>query len=117
MTGPRLLLAVDDLDRTIAWYSQLGFVCDSRDPASGAVGWCRLVRKGLALEFLAGDTPWGGAPAMTGTLYVPTGDVQATLHALGPGVSAPWGVEERPWGSLEAVLVDPDGYHVTLVQE
>jgi hypothetical protein len=39
-------------------------------------------------------------------------DVDVVAEEL-RGVDAPWGVEDRAWGSRELVIQDPDGYHIT----
>jgi len=40
-------------------------------------------------------------------------DVDAVAEKLRGRVDAPWGVEDRAWGSRELVVQDPDGYYIT----
>lgn len=96
---------------TIAWYSDAGFAV--RDQEQHGSRWCQVERDGLVLQFLAGDTPWDGPPALTGCFYVHVSDVDGVADMLPDSIEAPWGVEERDWGSRELVLRDPNGYFVT----
>ena len=65
------------------------------------------------MQFVAGETPWDGPPALTGCLYVHPESVTTVFEALPDEITAPWGIEERPWGARELTLQDPDGYFVT----
>jgi hypothetical protein len=78
--------------------------------------WCELGRDDLAVQFACGDTPWGGPPGCTGSMYVRPADVRAVHDAVVGVVEVPWGVEERPWGARELTLRDPDGYFLTFTE-
>ena len=109
------ILKVSDLDRTIAWYEAAGFELHARTDGDDA-RWCELGRDSLRLQFVAGDTPWPGAPGMAGCFYVHVDDVSGAFDALRDPVEFEWGIEDRAWGAREVVLRDPDGYFVTLCQ-
>ncbi len=104
----RVILKSSDLDTTIEWYRRVGFTLRDRVTEPGR-DWCELARDDLALQFLAGTTPWPDGPSFTGTVYVRPVDLDKAAADL----QVPGGVEERPWGAREFVLRDPDGYYVT----
>jgi hypothetical protein len=49
-------------------------------------------------QFLSGDTPWAGFPALTGCLYVHPSSVALVHEQVRASVRFEWGVEEREWG-------------------
>jgi catechol 2,3-dioxygenase-like lactoylglutathione lyase family enzyme len=112
---PVAILKVTDIDRTIEWYTAAGFRLRERHRLSDRE-WCEMSRAGTVLQFLSGETPWDGSPSLTGCIYVPVEDADAALSDLSGPVSAPWGVERRPWGATEVVLQDPDDYFIALSQ-
>jgi catechol 2,3-dioxygenase-like lactoylglutathione lyase family enzyme len=106
------ILKVTDLDTTLAWYQAVGFSVRGREDGPDS-GWAEVACDDLVLQFLAGATPWDGTPGCTGCFYVHPVSVAAVHDAVRDRVAVEWGVEERPWGARELVLVDPDGYVVT----
>jgi hypothetical protein len=82
----------------------------------GKSTWCELARDGLVVQFLGGDTPWEGPPALTGCLYVYPVDVDAVYADVKDSLKPEWGIEERDWGTRELVLRDPNGYFVTFCE-
>jgi uncharacterized glyoxalase superfamily protein PhnB len=113
---PIAILKVVDVDRTIEWYEAAGFALQGR-VVGDQTDWCELGRDGTVIQFLAGETPWNGAPGLTGCLYVHVDDIHAVFSGLRAPVTWEWGVEDREWGAREIVLQDPDGYIVTLTQQ
>jgi hypothetical protein len=109
---PCAILKVRSIEGTVRWYADVGFAVRENDGQSFA----EVARAGLALQFLAGETPWPGEPALTGNFYVHVDDVVALHEAIQARVDIPWGIEVRPWGVIELTLRDPDGYHVTFTQ-
>jgi hypothetical protein len=100
----------------VRWYRALGFDVQPPSPDVDAT-WAEVQRDGLVLQLLAGDTPWEGSPAFTGSFYVHAPSVQSVHDdAAAADVEMEWRVEERPWGALELTLQDPDGYFVTFTQ-
>jgi hypothetical protein len=75
--------------------------------------WAEVTRDDLAVQFLTGETPWPGSPALTGCLYVHPADVRAVHDEIKDAIDCPWGVEEREWGARELTVQDPNGYFVT----
>jgi hypothetical protein len=86
-----------------------------RDDRPGT-SWAEVQREELVIQFLSGETPWPGAPQLSGCLYVHVADADRALAELRPPVRAPLGVERRPWGAHEILLSDPDGYYLALTQ-
>ena len=110
-----VILKSSDLERTIRWYLAAGFELTGRD-GGDAGEWCELTLHGVSIQFLAGVTPWPAGPAMTGCVYVPVEDARQALAALQDPVHSQWGLEDRPWGTREVVLQDPDGSYVALTE-
>ena len=69
------------------------------------------------MQFLSGDTPWSGAPTLTGCLYLYPPSVAAVAEELQGQVDLPFGVEEREWGRRELVVQDPNGYFLTFAED
>jgi hypothetical protein len=99
-----MILKTTDMAATIAWYRLAGFELRGQ------------VRDGLVVQFLSGDTPWEGPPALTGSLYVCPVDVDAVHADVKDSIRPEWGIEERDWGTRELVLRDPNGYFVTFIE-
>ena len=98
------MLQSADLQRSIDWYkSVLGFRCTSRQD-----GWCRLERDGVALMFM--QNAHLGDPHATATQYIHVDDLSALWSGIKDRVTAEWGPEEMPYGSVEFAIRDPDGY-------
>jgi catechol 2,3-dioxygenase-like lactoylglutathione lyase family enzyme len=110
------ILKSTDIQRTEQWYVKVGFSVRGRHPDLEPT-WCELERNGTVLQFLAGDTPWPGRPALTGCVYVYCDDVEAVYAELRDQVHIEWGIEDRDWGVRELVLCDPDGYFITFAQQ
>lgn len=102
------VLKASNASATVAWYRAAGFEVTREEP-----GLCEVARGGLVLQFLSGETPWSGAPVLSGCFYVHVSDVDAVASEVTGELSAPWGVEDRDWGARELVLRDPDGYFIT----
>ena len=110
------ILKSTDVARTIAWYRQAGFELRGAFPETGDPTWCEVARDDVVFQFLAGETPWEGEPALTGTLYVHPASVDAVLEAIKGRIEPAWGPEEREWGTRELGLRDPDGYFITFTE-
>ena len=73
-----VILKSSDLERTIAWWSSIGFMLRGVHPPRPVdPTWCELERDGLVVQFLAGETPWPESPGFTGALYVRPHSVEA----------------------------------------
>jgi hypothetical protein len=107
-----VILKTEDLSGTLAWYQRAGFEVRGTYPED-APTWAEVTRDDLAVQFLAGETPWPGSPALTGCLYVHPADVRAVHDEIKDAIDCPWGVEEREWGARELTVQDPNGYFVT----
>lgn len=110
------ILKTRDMTETIRWYTAAGFVLRDHLPGRDPT-WCELARDDLVVQFLAGDTPWAGTPAMTGCLYVYPASVDAVHDELSGVINLEWGLEDRDWGRRELVLRDPNGYFLTFAED
>jgi hypothetical protein len=107
-----IILKTEDMSSTVDWYRRVGFEQRGAFPDDDPT-WCELRRDDLILQFLAGDTPWDGPPALTGCLYVHPPSVDKVYEEVKDRVTCAWGVEDREWGARELTLQDPNGYFIT----
>lgn len=97
---------VQDLDRSLAFYTALGFTLERRDDGFAALRW------GDRRLFLdqSTDLPSLRGPAR-GNVRIVTGDVDAVwavVQALGLRVERP--VADRVYGLRDFTVLDPDGF-------
>jgi len=110
------ILKTQDMAETIRWYTAAGFELRDQFPGDDPT-WCEVARDDLVVQFLAGDTPWPGAPSMTGCLYIYPASVAAIHAELSGVIDLEWGIEDRDWGRRELVVRDPNGYFLTFAQD
>jgi catechol 2,3-dioxygenase-like lactoylglutathione lyase family enzyme len=111
-----VILKTLDMAETIRWYTSVGFELRDRFPDIEP-SWCEVARDDLVVQFLSGNTPWPGVPAMTGCLYIHPPSVTAVQDELRGVIDLQWGVEEREWGRRELVVRDPNGYYLTFAED
>jgi hypothetical protein len=110
------ILKTLDMAATIDWYTRIGFALNGTFPDAGDVTWCEVERDGVALQFLAGETPWPEPPCFTGTIYVYPRSVIELYEAIRLHTQVEWGPDEREWGMREVGLRDPNGYYITFAE-
>ena len=111
-----VMLKTDRMAETLAWYERAGFEIGGRFPDEGEPTWIEVARDDVVLQFLAGETPWPGTPALTGTIYIHPSSVRALHEQIGDEIEPAWGPEDREWGMLEMGLQDPNGYFLTFTE-
>jgi catechol 2,3-dioxygenase-like lactoylglutathione lyase family enzyme len=111
-----VMLKTERMAETIAWYERAGFEVRGRSPDHGQPTWIEVGRDDVTLQFLAGETPWPGTPALTGTIYVHPLSVDAVHRQIREEIEPAWGPEVREWGMLELGLRDPNGYFLTFTE-
>jgi uncharacterized glyoxalase superfamily protein PhnB len=118
MQDPRVcaILETTDMAATLDWYERAGFAVRGRSPRIDAT-WAEVARDGLAVQFLAGDTPWPEPPAFTGCFYAYPASVDAVAAELAAALGVDCRVQERDWGAREVTLQDPNGYWLTFTQQ
>jgi catechol 2,3-dioxygenase-like lactoylglutathione lyase family enzyme len=115
----RVLLAPQDLERSVRWYvDTLGLRIAREFGVDGRRTGVVLFLGGGFLELSGAARPAGGADASATPvalwLQVPDVDEEhARLHRAGAVASAP---ETMPWGLRELWLRDPDGHRIVLVE-
>lgn len=104
-----LLLQVRDIDKSLSFYSLLGFETVDIDKANGVTVWARMHCPGGAIMFIPAED---GEVSQAGSLgYLYTADLPqlcADLTAAGVEVGAVTYPQYMPSG--EICLLDPDGY-------
>lgn len=115
----RVLLRPRDLDVSLRFYEGALGLHRSREfgvaPHRGIV---LFLGGGTELELTEGGGPDPDAVTPTGVrLWLQVPDLTATLDVLSDaGVRVAAGAERKPWGLLEAVVPDPDGLPLVLVE-
>jgi hypothetical protein len=109
------ILKVRSLPESLQWYQHAGFQIRGGIPDANAT-WAEIGRENLVLQLLSGQTPWEGDPVFTGCFYVHTPSVDTVFAEVKDKIAVEWGVEERPWGTRELTLTDPDGYVITFCE-
>ena len=113
----RVLLAPNDLDRSVTWYRDiLGLRVYREFGAAGQVAGVVFFMAGSALELSgAGARPAGLGHGLLLWLQVPDVDAEhARLAAAGVTVRRP--PSDMPWGLRECWIEDPDGVGICLVE-
>jgi catechol 2,3-dioxygenase-like lactoylglutathione lyase family enzyme len=99
---------VSDVDRAMAFYTQLGFVLDHDHRVRDDVRFVQLTPPGSACSIAIGQGITPATPGSVEGLQVVVADVHATRTELvGRGVEVS-DVREFPWGSF-VWFRDPDG--------
>ncbi len=99
-------IMVRDLDRSIAFYSALGFTLERRDAGFAALRW---EGRRLFLDERS-DLPPSSGPARA-NVRILTGDVNAVwavAQTLGLTVERP--IADRYYGLRDFTVLDPDGF-------
>jgi hypothetical protein len=85
------VVKVRSITESTRWYAAVGFDVRESDEQTFA----EVAIDGLTLRFIAGETPWPGAPAFTGSFFVHVQSVRSVHDAINRRVDVPWGVEAR----------------------
>lgn len=117
--GVAPMLTVNDLQKSIQYYQDLGFAIEERYEHEGALVGVRMAGGQGRLNLSQDD--WAkGKDRVKGTgvrLFVPVDqDVDAyaaDLEAAGITLEAP--PQDQPWGRF-IMLTDPDGYKITVAR-
>jgi lactoylglutathione lyase len=115
-------IRVNDLDRTIAWYAALGFVCTRRIPKSpqgNLLAFLEIPGSNHALELCA--QPGYKLVVPEDLMHTAVGypDLIAKCDELEKKGYAIWPSDWRqsfPHGRKMAFVTDPDGYEVELLE-
>ncbi|HKQ25673.1 MAG TPA: VOC family protein [Burkholderiales bacterium] len=101
------MLSTWDLDASIAFYTEtLGFDCEKR-----VVGWASLKRDGVGIMFSSPNEHMGyTGPALTGSLYFKTTDVDGLWQRLKDKTRVCYPIESFDYGMREFAIFDNNGY-------
>jgi uncharacterized glyoxalase superfamily protein PhnB len=118
MTTVRPIIVTADLDRLLAFYTQLLDAEEvMRFPEEGPVFYVGLTLGDSELGLSSDASVVPGAPGRM-LLSIEVADVDALLPAVaGLGGEATSGANDMPWGQRVAHIKDPDGNVVNLTQQ
>ncbi|MHA6297275.1 VOC family protein [Devosia sp. CAU 1758] len=111
-------LRVDDVEESLSFYRNLGFVLVQRVPATGQAIWAHVKSGGVRLMFQSRETLEEEFPLLARhadggalTLWIQADDIAARFARVEgmPCVLKPLGRTEYN-GATEFVLTDPDGF-------
>jgi len=98
-------LPMRDARETRAFYEALGFICAHENPPPDS--WLVMVRGGAQLQFFPAHVD---TRASNHTFQLFVEDLQETHAAFkAAGVGNVLPIEQKPWGTPEFALVDPNG--------
>jgi catechol 2,3-dioxygenase-like lactoylglutathione lyase family enzyme len=110
LTGVTPRLPVEDLGRTVAFYTRvLGFQVSVLWPDDQPT-FVILDRDAVSLGFFTPDALRGAVTIGTADLYIATEDVLAQHTIIKDVVPIEWGPEVYFYGRREFAVRDPDGY-------
>lgn len=103
------MLQVHDLQKTAAfWRDQLGFTVDAMWP-DAAPTWCMMRSGDAEIMFTYGG---GGAPALSGGIYIYPDDVRALWERIKDSVEVIEPLAVMEYGMREFSVRDPNGFTV-----
>jgi lactoylglutathione lyase len=111
---------VSDLERSVRFYSSLGFEEDYRFPPGPDAGYAGMHRDSSRLGIVERTWPEAQLGFKTGDgprfeLWVYVDDVDATIESLRKGGTRIMkGAEDMPWGERLGYVADPDGNPVAI---
>lgn len=118
MEMPRLnlvVLRVADLERAVAFYRALGLTFDKHAHGSGPEHYaCESAANVFELYAATQDAP----PSVSTRIGFAVADVDRTIDSIAniEGVRIVSPAKDSPWGR-RAVVTDPDGHRVELIQQ
>ena len=104
-------LLTGNIAETLSFYESLGFHVTACHPERASATWAEVARGSAILQFHT-DAPVNtpGEPAMSGTIYIRTTNLDALAAELRETVSFAWGPEMMGYGAREFGIQDPNGY-------
>lgn len=110
-------LLASDMQRTIEFFSNLGFRLDDAYPNASAPTWIALTRDGVTLMFYS-EPPHGTPqlPTCSGTFYLYPENLDTLIDDYQRIVRFVWGPAVMPYGKREFAIKDPNGYYFAFVE-
>jgi uncharacterized glyoxalase superfamily protein PhnB len=114
-------ITANDLEKSIAWYTGVGFAIDERWEQDGKLMGVSMTAGDVT--FMVGQDDWKkGRDRKKGEgfrLYCRTNQDVDKLAAkiVAKGGTLDQEPKDQPWGTREFALVDPDGFKITIAKE
>ena len=113
---------VGDVHKSLAWYRDvLGFVVGERWQDKGELRGVELKAGGVS--FMIGQDDWQkGRDRIKGEGFRMYCTTKQDIDAIAAGIKARGGKldsepQDRPWGSRDFSVTDPDGFKITIAKE
>ena len=114
---------VNDINKTVAFYNQLGFAIAMRVPEQGDLIWTMLTNNNVSImvqtfESLGNELPDIDRKQLGGALlfYINVNQIRSFFDEIKDKVEVVKGLDKTFYGSTEFTIKDVDGYHLTFAE-
>ena len=114
---------VNDIDKTVAFYNQLGFAITMRVPEQGDLIWAMLTNNNVSImvqtfESLGNELPDIDRKQLGGALlfYINIKQIRSFFDEIKDKVEVVKGINKTFYGATEFTIKDVDGYHLTFAE-
>lgn len=117
-------LFVRDINKTIAFYKQLGFEVSMTVPEQGDLVWAMLINGGVTIMLqtfasMGDELPDIDRTKSGGTLllYIKLKNIRTFFQQIKDKAEVLKGLEKTFYGATEFTIKDIDGYHLTFAED
>ncbi len=114
---------VNDINKTVAFYKQLGFAITMRVPEQGDLIWTMLTNNNVTImvqtfESLGNELPDIDRKQLGGALlfYINIKQIRSFFDEIKDKVEVVKGLDKTFYGATEFTIKDVDGYHLTFAE-
>lgn len=114
---------VRDINKTIDFYKQLGFIVTMTVPQEGDYVWAMMVCGSVSLMFQTFDSLGEELPEINRNdggsllLYIKMKDIRAFYNLISAKVEVLKGLEKTFYGATEFSIIDINGYILTFAED
>lgn len=117
-------LFVRDINKTIAFYNQLGFEVTMTVPEQGDLVWAMLINGGVTIMLQTFASMGNELPDIDRTksggsllLYIKLKNIRTFFEQIKDKAEVVKGLEKTFYGATEFTIKDIDGYHLTFAED
>ena len=117
-------LFVRDINKTIAFYKQLGFEVTMTVPEQGDLVWAMLINGGVTIMLQTWASMGNELPDIDRTksggsllFYIKLKNIRTFFEQIKDKAEVVKGLEKTFYGATEFTIKDIDGYHLTFAED